>query len=29
MLTIYAKARSGNIPANILKALKERLENEP
>jgi hypothetical protein len=29
MLTIYAKARSGNIPAHILKALKERFENEP
>ena len=29
MLTIYAKSRRGNIPAHVLKALKEKLENEP
>jgi hypothetical protein len=27
MLTIYAKAQHDNIPAHILKALKERFEN--
>jgi hypothetical protein len=28
MLTIYAKSRHGNIPAPIVKALKERFSNE-
>lgn len=29
MLTIYAKAKQENIPAHILKALKERLTDDP
>jgi hypothetical protein len=28
LLTIYAKARHGNIPAHVLKALKEKFAND-